>query len=466
VTTIAFDIAALELFTPLIVGGRVIVAARDEVSDGYLLMQRLDSSAATALQATPATWRLLLEADFRSWPGFKMLCGGEALPRELAMRLLEGGGELWNMYGPTETTIWSSCTRVRADDALITVGKPIQNTQFYVLDRHDQPLPLGVPGQLHIGGDGVARGYHRKPELTADKFIADPFAVDQSPKLPGPAAHTEQRLYRTGDLARWRADGSLQVLGRIDHQVKLRGFRIELGEIESLLTSKGGLATSVVLLREDPSGAPRLVAYYVETANAARTPTELRAILARDLPEYMIPTAWVKLDALPVSPNGKLDRVALPAPDATPAGDDFVAPQTATETLLAQIWAEVLQQPRIGINSDIFSLGADSIHLFQITARVHRAGLPLSAKQLMQHRTIAELAALFEPSGQSVATPDAVAPESTIAATVAQTTSAAPLPPPEETPAELPPSEAAPQPSATPRRPSLLEFKKSRFSGR
>jgi amino acid adenylation domain-containing protein len=378
VTTISFDIAALELFAPLAAGGRVVIAAREEVSDGFKLLQRLESSAANTLQATPASWRLLLEAGFRSRPGFKMLCGGEALPRELARRLLEGGGELWNMYGPTETTIWSSCARIRPEDETVSVGRPIANTLFYVLDRHDQPLPLGVPGQLHIGGDGVAHGYYRRAELTAEKMIANPFGCG--------------RIYRTGDLARWLPDGSLQVLGRIDHQVKLRGFRIELGEIESLLTAKAGLAAAAVLLREDTPGAPRLVAYYVEGCTP-RTQAELRSLLAEHLPDYMIPSAWVRLDVLPLSPNGKLDRAALPMPDGALAVEEhYIAPQTPTEQRLAQIWAEVLQLPRVGRHHDLFALGADSIHLFQITARAQRENLHLTARQLMQHRCIAELA--------------------------------------------------------------------------
>ncbi|MEA3151979.1 MAG: hypothetical protein QOD56_2918, partial [Gammaproteobacteria bacterium] len=220
VTTISFDIAGLELFLPLIVGAKVVIAERDALMDGYRLLKELETTGATAMQATPATWRLLLEAGFRATSGFKMLCGGEALPRELATRLLDGSGELWNMYGPTETTIWSSCIRLAPGFGAVTVGGPIANTQFYLLDKNDQPVPSGVPGQLHIGGDGVARGYYRRAELTAEKFLANPFA-------PG-------RIYRTGDLARWLPDGELQILGRIDHQIKLRGFRIELGEIESV----------------------------------------------------------------------------------------------------------------------------------------------------------------------------------------------------------------------------------------
>jgi aryl carrier-like protein len=333
----------------------------------------------------------LLEAGFRSKPSFKILCGGEALPRELANRLLEGSGELWNMYGPTETTIWSSCTRVTPGDAPITVGAPIANTQFYVLDANDQPMPVGIPGQLHIGGDGVARGYYKRAPLTAEKFLPNPF--------------TAGRMYRTGDLARWLPDGSVQVLGRIDHQIKLRGFRIELGEIESVLTKKGQLAAVAVILREDVPGTPRIVAYYVDKAGTTAAPEALRALLAEDMPEYMIPSAWMRLDALPLSPNGKLDRAALPKPDpAQIVKEEFVAPSNDTEAALTKIFAEVLGMDRVGATADLLKLGADSIQLFQITARANRANIKITAKQLLQHRNAAALAALANSGATEVAT--------------------------------------------------------------
>jgi amino acid adenylation domain-containing protein len=386
VTTISFDIAGLELFLPLIVGARVVIAERDAVADGFKLLRQLDAVGATALQATPAGWRLLLEAGFRAPDKFKMLCGGEALPRDLANRLLEGSGELWNMYGPTETTIWSSCSRIDAGDTPITVGGPIANTQFYILDHHDQPVPAGIPGQLHIGGDGVARGYYKRAALTAEKFLANPFH-------PG-------RIYRTGDLARWLPDGGLQVMGRIDHQVKLRGFRIELGEIESVLSKKAEMSAAAVLLREDTPGAPRIVAYYVEKPGASRSPDALRELLAAEMPEYMIPSAWVRLDALPLSPNGKLDRAALPVPDAgQTAKEEFVAPTTPTELALTKIFSEVLNVERVGVTADLLRLGADSIQLFQITARANRAGIRITAKQLLQHRNAGALAAAADAGG-------------------------------------------------------------------
>jgi len=325
----------------------------------------------------------MLEAGFRSRSGFKMLCGGEALPRELADRLLAGSGELWNMYGPTETTIWSSCARIRPGNAPIGVGGPIANTQFYVLDAQDQPLPFGIPGQLHIGGEGVARGYYQRAELSAQKFLANPF--------------TSGRMYRSGDLARWLPDGGLQVLGRIDHQVKLRGFRIELGEIESILARKAQLSQAAVILREDVPGAPRLVAYFVDSPGTATSPDVLRALLAEEMPDYMIPSAWVKLDALPLTPNGKLDRAALPVPDSTRMlRHEYVAPTSPTEVALTRIFGEVLHLQDVGVTADLLKLGADSIQLFQITARANRTGIRITAKQLLQHRSAAALAALAD----------------------------------------------------------------------
>jgi amino acid adenylation domain-containing protein len=383
VTTISFDIAALELYLPLTQGARVVIAESEETIDGFVLLLHLEQCGATLMQATPTTWRLLLEAGFKAGAGFKMLCGGEALPRELADRLLAGSGSLWNMYGPTETTIWSSCCRVTAGSSAITVGKPIANTQFYVLDRNDQPVPHGVSGQLHIAGDGLARGYHGRTELTSERFVKNPFG-------PG-------RMYRTGDLAKWLPDGQLQVLGRMDHQVKLRGFRIETGEIEAVLMRAGGLSAAAVVLREDNPGAPRLVAYVVAAPGSNPTDDQLRASLASELPEYMVPTALVRLERLPVTPNGKLDRAALPAPANTAAAtEEFVAPQTALETRMAAIWAEVLNVPRVSATLDLLKAGADSIQLFQIIARCSREGLRLTAKQLLQHRTVRAVAALLQ----------------------------------------------------------------------
>ena len=385
VTTIAFDIAALELFAPLLVGGTVAIARREDVLDGNRLLAAVARYAATILQATPASWRLLLEAGFRSRPGFKMMCGGEALSRDLADRLLEGGGALWNMYGPTETTVWSSCGEVRSGDDPITIGRPVANTQLHVLDRYDQPVPFGASGQLHIGGDGVAKGYFRQDALTAEKFIPDPFKL--SP-----------RLYRTGDVARRLPSGEIQLLGRADTQIKLRGFRIELEEIEAVLSRRVGPAA--VALREDTAAKPILVGYLAGAPAKAFSDETVRTRLAEDLPDYMIPLVWVRLNSLPIGPNGKLDRAALPAPDINASDEQiFAAPATPLEASLASIWAEVLKVDRVSRDSDLFSLGANSIHLFQIAARANRQGILLSARQLLDHRTVAALATSLETEG-------------------------------------------------------------------
>ncbi|MGE7470193.1 amino acid adenylation domain-containing protein [Bosea sp. NPDC003192] len=385
VTTVTFDIAALELLLPLLQGGRVAIATSDEAKDGAELLSRLEQSGANVLQATPMTWRLLLEAGFRSRPGLRMLCGGEALPLDLARKLLEGGGELWNMYGPTETTIWSSVARIQPEDEVITIGLPIANTQFYVVDGNNEPVGVGIPGELLIAGSGLARGYANNPRLTARSFIANP--VDPA---------TSAKAYRTGDRAKYLPDGRILHLGRLDHQVKLRGFRIEPGEIEAVLARKTGIV-SAVILREDVPGEPRLVCYYVTSADSP-PPAELRAALAQELPDYMVPTAWIGLPALPLNQSGKLDRAALPAPDTQSAPkvekpDDRTAPRTPVEETLIRIWSEVLRREDIDVHDDLFDLGADSLSIFQITSRARREGLKVAARDFFRNRTIAAVAA-------------------------------------------------------------------------
>jgi amino acid adenylation domain-containing protein len=376
VTTVSFDIAGLELFLPLIVGATVRVASREAVADPFALVQLLQASKASAMQATPALWTMLVEAGLRSRAGFTMLCGGEALSFELAQRLLAGGGTLWNVYGPTETTIWSSCIKLEAGDAPITVGTPIANTQFYLLDRNDQPVPVGIPGQLHIAGEGVALGYAGRPELTAASFVENPFG--------------DGRMYRTGDAARVLSNGRIQILGRLDHQVKLRGYRIEPGEIESVILASG-VAAATVVVREDVPGDKRLTCYYVPGAGGPDE-SALRALVTENLPEYMLPVQWIALERMPLSAAGKTDRAALPAPQAGTLSAEFRAPATATEIALAEIWANVLHLERVGRDDDFLALGGDSIQLFQITARANQSGLAVAAKQLLKHRTLSALA--------------------------------------------------------------------------
>jgi len=385
VTTLAFDIAVTELLLPLTVGARVELVGRETSGDATLLAATIDVAGATCMQATPATWTLLVEGGWPGRPGLKALCGGEALPRTLADKLLPRVGELWNVYGPTETTVWSALLRVGSGDRPVPVGLPLGNTTLHLLARHDELAPLGVAGELAIGGYGLARGYHGRPDLTAERFVPDPFA-----EVSG------ARLYRTGDLARRLPDGTLEFLGRIDHQVKVRGFRIELGEIEAVLASHPAVRECVVVARQDGPGDKRLVGYVVPQAGASPELSELRGFLGEKLPPYMVPAAFMTLDALPLSPNGKVDRKALPAPGRERAerGEDL--PLTPTEAALARIWEQVLGAAAVGPHDSFFELGGDSILAVQVVFRAHEAGLTLSPQDLFRHQVLGELAAVVE----------------------------------------------------------------------
>ena len=384
VTTLSFDISGLELFLPLCVGAKLAIVSRETAQYAVQLLEYLKEVNATVVQATPVTWQQLVEAGWRGEPALKILCGGEAFPRELANELLKRANSVWNMYGPTETTIWSAALEVKAGDGPVPIGYPIANTQLCVLDQELQLAPIGVSGELYISGLGLARGYHNRPELTAEKFVANPFKQE-----PG------ARMYKTGDLARRRHDGTLEFLGRLDNQIKLRGFRIELGEIESVLGNHPGVAQAVVSLREDVVGEKRLVGYLVPAKGTAPTTAELRDFLVKKLPAYMAPVAYVTLDAMPLTPNGKIDRGALPVPNWSkqPEGTAYVAPRSPDEETMARIWAEVLRLERVGISDNLFELGADSLHVFQITARANKAGISVTPRQVLQFRTIA---AIFE----------------------------------------------------------------------
>ncbi|HEX6861738.1 MAG TPA: condensation domain-containing protein, partial [Thermoanaerobaculia bacterium] len=313
----------------------------------------------------------------------KILCGGEALPRDLANQLLGACGSLWNVYGPTEATIWSTLDRVESAGP-ITIGRPLDNTEIYLVSRQLNPVPVGVPGELLIGGAGLSRGYRGRPDLTAEKFIAHPFATE-----PG------ARLYRTGDLARHLADGRIDFLGRIDHQVKVRGFRIELGDIEAALEQHPAIAQGVVVAREDTPGNKQLAAYAV-TAPGAETPsvTDLRAWLKDKLPEYMVPALYTFLEAMPLTPNGKVDRRALPAPDRATAAREYVAPRDEKEEFFCELWKELLGLERVGINDDFFELGGDSLLVIRVVTKANKAAMGITTKQVFQHRTVAELAAV------------------------------------------------------------------------
>jgi amino acid adenylation domain-containing protein len=370
VTSLSFDIAGLEIYLPLLAGGRIVLASREQAADGHALRELIAASGATVLQATPATWRLLLDAGWTGGKGLVALCGGEALPPSLAASLRERTRALWNVYGPTETTVYSTLEEIGAEPP-IAIGRPVANTEVYVLDAWGNLAPAGVPGELLIGGAGLARGYLGRPELTAERFVPDPFGGAGS------------RLYRTGDLARFLPDGRLECVGRIDHQVKVRGFRVELGEIEAELCRHPEVAAAVVTAREE-----RLVAYMVGDA-----PIEaLREALKSRLPAYMMPSAFVLLESLPLTPNGKVDRKALPEPGA--AAEVLAGPRTPGEELLAGIWCDVLGVERVGIHQDFFDLGGHSLIATRVVSRVRDVfGAEMPLRWLFETPTVSGLAA-------------------------------------------------------------------------
>jgi amino acid adenylation domain-containing protein len=365
ITTISFDIAGLELYLPLISGATLVLAETQTTKDGEALLRLIQQKEVTIMQATPATWRMMLEAGWKNPLPLKALCGGEALPLELANRLLSKCESLWNMYGPTETTIWSSVKKLSAADQDITIGRPIANTQFYVLDEHQRPVAAGGIGELCIAGDGVAQGYLHRPALTAEKFIANPFAVQ-----PG------AQLYRTGDLGKLLKSGDLQCLGRIDQQVKIRGYRIEPGEIEQVLVALDEVREAVVVAHAPQPGDERLVAYVVPSntapAEVSRQQISLwKKALLSQLPAYMVPADFVLVAALPLTLNGKIDRKSLLQPAAavavaSPELGGYIAPRTDVEDMVATIWQECLRVEKVNIFDDFFELGGHSLVAVQV----------------------------------------------------------------------------------------------------
>ena len=358
VTTICFDTSTADMYLPLVVGAKIVLVSSEVAADGFQLLAKLTDSGATFLQATPVTFRLLLAAGWQGSPDLRIVSTGEALARNLADALIDKVAELWDLYGPTETTVWSTGAKINDlrqvsdyQGALELIGKPIANTQAYILDRYLQPVPLGIHGELHIGGDCLAKGYLNRPELTAEKFIPNPFS-----DLPN------ARLYKTGDLARYLPDGNIEYIGRIDNQIKIRGFRIELSEIEGLLAKHPDVKEVATIVREDTPDNRRLVAYIVATTAQIPTVSSLREFLAIKLPSYMIPVAFVFLDLLPLTPNGKIDRRALPVPSYSRQLDNaFVASQDDLELQLIQMWEQALGIQPIGIEDNFFELGGHSL---------------------------------------------------------------------------------------------------------
>jgi len=384
VTTISFDIAGLELYLPLLVGAKLALVSRETATDGYSLLAEMQRVGATLMQATPITWRLLLEAGWQGAPLQRVLCGGEGFPQDLASRMRQTGVEVWNLYGPTETTIWSSAHPVSGQnhgEAHESIGRPIDNTRLYIVDRCYRLTPMGVPGELLIGGDGLAQGYFGRPGLTAEKFIPDPFG-----NQPG------SRVYRTGDQVRYREDGNLSCLGRIDHQIKIRGFRIELGEIEALLNQHAEVKQAVVSVWEAGADDKRLIAYVLAEHGATLDADTLRAALREQLPTYMVPSDWLFLDSFPLTPNGKLDRAALPAPNRQQRVA-YTAPSTPTGAKLAELMAEVLSVERVSADDDFFDLGGHSLLAAKLVTRIAQAfQLSVPLPVLFQKPTIEQLA--------------------------------------------------------------------------
>ena len=390
VTTYVFDISYMELYLVLLAGGRVLVIDREVAQDGRELREMLRRYGPSHMQATPSTWEMLWESGWRNEERLKIISGGEAIGEVLKDRLVEISGEkgVWNMYGPTETTIWSSMGGLHRGEA-VTIGRPIGNTRMYVLNEEQQLLPVGVPGELYIGGAGVARGYLNREELTAEKFVADPF-------VPG------GRMYKTGDVCRWTENGEIEYQGRKDEQVKLRGYRIEPGEIEGAVLQSGLVQQVAVAVWQE-----RLVGYVVA---AEFDQAKLAAYLGEQLPEYMIPRLWVELETMPLTGNGKLDRKRLPKPSVS--DDGYTAPRTATEVELTAIWQEVLKMDRVGITDNFFELGGHSLLAIRILSRINsRWQIKIGLAELFGSPTVAGLASRIGQSGTITTESIPAAPE-------------------------------------------------------
>ncbi|MCX5275199.1 amino acid adenylation domain-containing protein [Streptomyces virginiae] len=393
VTTASFDIAVLELLVPLVCGATVRVVDRDTARDGILLAKELDGAPVTVVQATPATWHQLMESGWQA-PHVRALCGGEALPSALAERMRTALGTVWNVYGPTETTVWSTAHRLSGPvgERPVPIGTALANTRLHVLDATLRPVPVGVFGELYIGGDGVARGYHGRPGLTADRFVPDPYAAGG-------------RLYRTGDLVRRLADGTLEYRGRADGQVKVRGHRMELGEIESALARHPRVLAAAVAVHG--TGVDAVLAGYVTWRDEAGDVRELGDFLRQDLPEYMVPAVLTALDRLPLTPNGKLDRKALPAPSADAVRGDGagrIAPRDTTELRMARLWEQTLGTAPIGVRDDFFALGGHSLKAFALMAAVRREfGVELPLNLVFRRRTVELLCEALPEAGAAAA---------------------------------------------------------------
>ncbi len=412
ITTISFDIAGLEMYLPMLSGGRIVLATRADTVEAARLARLLESESVTFLQGTPATWRMLLESSWAGKRDLCMLCGGEAMTRDLANKLLARGDRLWNLYGPTETTIWSTMCRVLPGDEPISIGRPIDNTQIHILDAELRPVPVGSVGELYIGGVGLARGYLHRPELTAEKFIASPFAAagresTNHADAGSPTTESDTLIYRTGDLARYLPDGRIECLGRVDHQVKIRGFRIELPEIEARLGAHPQVSQAAVVALDSGQDDKYLAGYWTADLHAPGPPPtheSLRRFLAETLPEHMVPSVWTRLDAMPLTPNGKIDRRALPAPDRKARVPDagYVAPRTDIERELVEIWQDLLEVRPIGVQDDFFAIGGHSLAAARLVARIDAImGHAIPLATLLSAPTVESLARVLAGETQA-----------------------------------------------------------------
>ena len=397
VTTLSFDIAALELYLPLICGGKVVIADRETALDGRKLSKLIERRKVTLMQATPATWRLLLDTGWNGNRRLRALCGGEAMSRELADLLLPRVAALWNMYGPTETTVWSLLGRVETEPGPVPVGRPIANTTIYILDSFGRPVPCGVTGRLFIGGQGLARGYRNLPELTARSFAANPL----------PECRPE-RIYHTGDLARYRSDGQVEFLGRADGQVKIRGFRIETGEIESVLRRHDAVRDAVVVVRGTSEADKQLVAWLLPSESDVQPAAEVRRHAANHLPAYMVPGTIRFLDEFPLTPNGKIDRRALAASAAAvlPPPSEAAAPQTPLESALIRIFEDLFGFAPISVTDNFFDLGGHSLLAARLVTSIEKeTGHDIPVTALFEAPTVRELAQTIADSTYNLASP-------------------------------------------------------------
>jgi surfactin family lipopeptide synthetase A len=403
ISTLSFDIAGFDIYGPLTTGAKMVIGSREDAMDPYHLMALLRENACTFMQATPATWRALIDVGWKGSSRLRAVCTGEAMPRDLAQRLLPRCAQLWNLYGPTETTVWSTGHKLTPLDVQVPIGHPIANTQVYILDAHLELVPPGAVGELYIAGRGLARGYLHREQLTRERFVPSPFDANA-------------RLYRTGDLARWRVDGCLECLGRTDHQVKVRGYRIELGEIENCISQHPNIRQVVVIAREDVAGDKRLVAYVVAKDPPADLMEELRARLRSAVPEYMVPAHFVALRALPLTPTGKVDRKALPAPGeevraatAAPAPSGRAA--SDAETCICDIFCELLHLQSAGLDRNFFDLGGNSLSAVSLFAAIReQLGVQLPMSTIFSASTPRQIARIVEAARLPGSTGSLVSP--------------------------------------------------------